>query len=726
MKTHLGHYEIVSELGRGGMGVVYKGYEPALGRYVAIKELSPALAHDPVVVERFLREARSMALLSEPHIIQIHFIGQQDGQPFFVMEFVDGISVAALIKRDGRLSAADALKIVHQTAQGLSAAHDHGVIHRDIKPPNVMINRRGLVKIGDFGIALANQDLSSKLTSKGELVGTPGYLAPEILKGNPVDQRTDVYALGVVLFEMLTGRTPFADASVYDLMQAVMETEVPDVREYNAEIQAEVAAIVATMLAKDPARRYQNMRELIVDLERLPRADLAGPVKVTFSAANESNDTQLNVPLAITPRAASQGSSTPPPPGRRESATPLPEASRRAAVTPPHLAASAAAAPTPRGQSRAAAPAPVPVVASRKGGWNVLIMAALMFAAGASWGLRGEISAALAGFDRQEAAYAVAAVVAGLALLISGYWFGLRRWRRREQEAGIASLANLKWRECVGLVLEAMRRDGFDAVPSSEQPGDGGNNFLLHRGPELVLLSYKHGTAYRIDEADLREFTGEIQMQGAGRGIIATLGSVELSSELVKRYGIELLDGAALWPKVRPFVPASLRQQVRRQSMAQTWKGLAVGAAVSMLLGAATYLITIRMPVDENTQAAAAPTNASSAADAAAAVSAAADRQRIGVAAAAMAQVATLTDAERVQRRADALKQVKEDPRIKSTGWSSESTLLLVLNDSDGKDKELGEKVCGILVQFEELRLTRLQLQPPVSSNTPIHWRQCQ
>ena len=126
MKTQLGHYEIVSELGRGGMGVVYKGFEPALNRHVAIKELSPALAHDESLVERFLREARSMAALNDPNIIQIYFIGQENGQPFFVMEFVEGDSRSAILKREGRIEPADALKIIHQTAKGLATAHDRG------------------------------------------------------------------------------------------------------------------------------------------------------------------------------------------------------------------------------------------------------------------------------------------------------------------------------------------------------------------------------------------------------------------------------------------------------------------------------------------------------------------------------------------------------------------------------------------------------------------------
>ena len=733
MKTHLGHYEIVSELGRGGMGVVYKGYEPALTRYVAIKELAPDLAHDPVIVERFLREARSMALLSEPHIIQIHFIGQEGDQPFFVMEFVDGVSVAALIKRDGRLPVGDALKIVHQTAQGLSAAHDQGVIHRDIKPPNLMINRRGLVKVGDFGIALANRDLNSKLTSKGELVGTPGYLSPEIVLGSSVDQRSDIYSLGVVLFEMLTGRTPFADASVYDLMQAVVAREIPDVREFNPDIEAEVAAIIATMLAKNPGRRYQNMRELIVDLERLPRNPVGGPLKVDFSSVGDTGDTMRNVPLPITPRAAPRAAAPPPSLGRRESTTPAPDAARRATpVTPVHLPTRPVAASSDdQARTKPRSTGGESAVANTTGvsRWTVLLMAALMFAAGASWGWRGQITELLETISSEVAAYYLAGTVTVIALAVSVYWFGVNRRRKREREAGIHALANMKWRDCLALVLQAMRHDGYEDVPASEQPGDSGSDFLLHRGVDLVLLSYKHGTAYRIGDAELRDFVGDLQMQGAGRGILATLGAAETTTnDFAKRASIEVIDGAALWLKVKPFLPATIRDHVRLQAASQMWKGIGIGVACSAALGAATYLGATRMAaVPPSVDPAMAPTAAASPGTTdAATASAAADRQRITVASAAMAKVAALTDAELVQRRADALKQVKANAQISSTGWSSESTLLLTLKQSDGVDKDLTEQVCTILAQYEELRFTRLQLQPPVNSTTPIHWRQCQ
>ena len=384
MKTHLGHYEIVAELGRGGMGVVYKGYEPSLARYVAIKELSPTLAHEAAVVERFLREARSMAMLNDPHIIQIYSIGQENEQPFFVMEFVDGMSVAGLILRDGHLSSDDAMKIVHQTAQGLAAAHDRGVIHRDVKPANLIVSQRGQVKIADFGIALANADMNAKLTSAGEMVGTPGYLPPETLLGNPVDQRSDLYSLGVVLFEMLTGRTPFSDASVYKLMLSVVQSEVPDVREINAEIDPGVAAILAKMLMKDPVKRYQSMRDLISDLEKHPLVANGGPIKTKLTPASASIDTAVAMAMPMTPGAA------PRPP------TPPPEMRRSGPVVTPSHAPEPAAAPAAVATQLRTRPGLASVAQDqvpKKKRTRLLLIAGLglLLLFGAAWMLRGQL-----------------------------------------------------------------------------------------------------------------------------------------------------------------------------------------------------------------------------------------------------------------------------------------------------------------------------------------------
>jgi eukaryotic-like serine/threonine-protein kinase len=348
MRTHIGHYEIVSELGRGGMGVVYKAYEPALTRYVAIKELSPALAHEQTLVERFLREARSMASLNDPHIIQIYFIGQDNDQPFFVMEFVDGESLSAIIKREGRLYVGDALKILHQSAKGLSVAHDRGVIHRDIKPGNLMLNQRGQIKIADFGIALANHDFNSKLTGTGEFVGTPGYLSPEVCLGKMVDQRSDIFALGIVLFETLTGRTPFSDESPLKLMLDVVQSEIPDVREINREVDQEVASILKRMLEKDPNDRYQNTASLIEDLEKhyligqggtlrlktLPPAGAAATV-IGISTAAKASAARAPTPPPNISKPSSVSSGPPPLLGPRTPPPPL--SSVPPAVTGPGL-----------------------------------------------------------------------------------------------------------------------------------------------------------------------------------------------------------------------------------------------------------------------------------------------------------------------------------------------------------------------------------------------------
>ena len=280
MKTRLGHYDIVAELGRGGMGVVYKGHESSLNRYVAIKVLADSLAHDEGVKERFLREARSMAALNDPHIIQIYYIGEDDGQPFFVMEFVEGESLGTLLKREHKVPVGPAAKIIHQTALGLSTAHDKGVIHRDIKPGNLMVSSRGTIKIADFGIALSSQDLSKKLTSTGEFVGTPGYLSPEVCLGKVVDQRSDIFSLGIVLFEMLAGRMPFTDESPLGLMLEVVRAEIPDVRELNNDVDEQIAWILSKMIAKEPVDRYQSCHELAADLANHPLVAKSGPITI--------------------------------------------------------------------------------------------------------------------------------------------------------------------------------------------------------------------------------------------------------------------------------------------------------------------------------------------------------------------------------------------------------------------------------------------------------------
>ncbi len=335
-RTRVGHYDIVSELGRGGMGVVYKGHESSLQRFVAIKMLSESLAGDASVVERFFREARSMAQLNDPHIVQIYFVGEDAGQPYFAMEFVEGESLSARLKREGRLEPGEAARILLQVAQGLATAHDRGVIHRDIKPANLLLTQRGLVKVADFGIAIASQDFNRKLTGTGQFVGTPGYLSPEVCLGKPVDQRSDIFALGIVFFEMLTGQSPFKDESPLGMMLEVVQAELPDVRAVNQAIDPKLAEILRHMVAKDPADRYPDCHALIEDLVAagVHSAITVGQPRPPVPAAvgtvlNTPTPAELRRPsLAPVPAPAAGVASAAPPPAP-PAAGPAPIQSRR-------------------------------------------------------------------------------------------------------------------------------------------------------------------------------------------------------------------------------------------------------------------------------------------------------------------------------------------------------------------------------------------------------------
>ncbi|GIX32346.1 MAG: hypothetical protein KatS3mg125_0302 [Lysobacterales bacterium] len=313
MRERFGPYQVIAELGRGGMGAVYKAFEADLDRHVAIKVMSEALAHDPVVVERFLREARAMAALSDPHIIQIYTIGTEEGQPYFAMEYIEGESLSAKLKREGKLAPAEALSILHQTALGLAAAHDRGVIHRDIKPGNLLLTRRGLVKIADFGIALSSRDFSRKLTSTGEFVGTPGYLSPEVCLGKPVDARSDIFSLGIVFFEMLTGQIPFKDESPLGLMLEVVKAEIPDVRELASEVDEGLALILKRMIAKEPEERFQDCHALAAAVAAHPL--LAGRTSAHATLRQEARSspaasTVLAQPTPVSSRGQSAASRT--------------------------------------------------------------------------------------------------------------------------------------------------------------------------------------------------------------------------------------------------------------------------------------------------------------------------------------------------------------------------------------------------------------------------------
>lgn len=266
MGNKLGQYEIIRELGRGGMGVVYLARDPDLDRKVAIKVLSQPISDDDVMVQRFLREARSAASLNHPNIVQVYFVGKHEDKHFFVMEFIKGRDLSDLIKEQGRMDPESAAQIILQAASGLAMAHDAGIFHRDIKPSNLIIDDKGLVKIADFGIAF-KQEVGQKLTATGQFLGTPGYLCPEICLGETTDQRSDIFSLGIVFFEMLSGFSPFEADSPMAMMHKVVTAEVPDISQVNEAVDEKLVRILKKMVAKDRDHRFQNCHDLQTELE---------------------------------------------------------------------------------------------------------------------------------------------------------------------------------------------------------------------------------------------------------------------------------------------------------------------------------------------------------------------------------------------------------------------------------------------------------------------------
>jgi serine/threonine-protein kinase len=336
----IGHYKIVSELGRGGMGVVLKAHEESLNRFVAIKVLGEHLEQDDEYVQRFVREAQSAAALSHPNIVQIYAISEDQGHHYFVMEYVQGTSVQRMIQTKGKIHPPEAARLILQAAAGLQDAHAQDVIHRDIKPANLMVTNRGLVKIADFGLALMGGG-TSRLTATGMLMGTPGYLSPEQCLDQSPDQRTDIYSLGVTFFEMVTGTMPFRADSPLALLRLIIEVEPPDIREINPEVDDELRGIIARMLAKNREDRYPSCTEVIADLQDWLEARGESMHRVAGAAATGT---------------AAGVMSPPPPPVTQEQINSEPTVVVESGSTKP--APPAAPPPTPP------APVPDPVVAA--------------------------------------------------------------------------------------------------------------------------------------------------------------------------------------------------------------------------------------------------------------------------------------------------------------------------------------------------------------------------
>ena len=263
------------KLGAGGMANVYLAEDQELGRRVAIKILNDRHANDDQFVERFRREAKNAAALSHPNIVSIYDRGEAEGTYYIAMEYVDGRSLKELIVSRGPAPLTVAIEYARQILSALRFAHRHGIVHRDIKPHNALVDAEGRVKVTDFGIARAG---TSQMTEAGSIVGTAQYLSPEQARGTNVDQRSDLYSLGIVLYELLTGSVPFNGDTPVEIAMKHLSTmsEPPSAR--RSDVPRDLDLIVMRALAKDPDDRYQNAEEMDADLERVLRGSAVSPV----------------------------------------------------------------------------------------------------------------------------------------------------------------------------------------------------------------------------------------------------------------------------------------------------------------------------------------------------------------------------------------------------------------------------------------------------------------
>ena len=267
----LGVYEIREPLGRGGMGAVFKAYDPTLDRFVAVKVLPAQMAKDTSFVARFQHEARALAKLRHPHLMHIYAVGEAEGLYYFAMELVEGASLSDVIRKKGALPANTAVHILSQVMSGLYKAHEIGMVHRDIKPGNILIDRDGRTVLMDFG--LAKEAYQQKLTMDGTIVGTPEYMSPEQAQGEAADARSDIYALGVVLYEMLAGSVPFSGSTAFAVLRQQVEAEPASLREKAPGAPVELEAIVNKALAKQPEDRYQDLIDFaasLIEVRRTP------------------------------------------------------------------------------------------------------------------------------------------------------------------------------------------------------------------------------------------------------------------------------------------------------------------------------------------------------------------------------------------------------------------------------------------------------------------------
>jgi serine/threonine-protein kinase len=277
--SKFGRYEIKSELGRGGMATVYRAYDPLFDREVALKVLPREMLHDPHCRTRFDRELKIVAGLEHPAIVPVYDVGEEDGQPYFVMRYMSGGSLAGEIEK-GRFSLEDAARIIEKVAQGLTYAHKKGIVHRDLKPDNILFDNTGSPFISDFGVAKLTESTSS-LTGSG-VIGTPAYMSPEQAQGVEIDSRSDVYGLGVIVYQMLSGQQPYSADTPMGVVVKHITEPVPEILKTLPSLPYDVDQVIKTSMAKDKTKRYSTT------------VDLARALNVV-AFGNEGNVTSANI-----------------------------------------------------------------------------------------------------------------------------------------------------------------------------------------------------------------------------------------------------------------------------------------------------------------------------------------------------------------------------------------------------------------------------------------------